>query len=525
MATNAIPTVPTLGLRGKPWVRGAVNTVMSEVVFVVDDDQDLCRLVGRWLDRAGHKVCDFESGEACLQGLSAHFASTICLDLTMPGMGGLETLERIKALHPRMPVIVLTADDSVESVVAAMKLGAYDYLVKPLDKTKLLTTVGNALEKCRLAMRVAQLEREAVGHDYLGIVGASEPMRALFHNMDRVAASDITALIQGETGVGKELVARAIHSESGRRNGPFVAVNFAAIPETLVESEFFGHEKGSFTGATQRRRGKFEEANRGTLFLDEIAEISLPVQAKLLRVLQERKFERLGGSGLIASDFRLLAASNSDLAEEVRAGRFREDLYFRISVFDLDVPTLRDRGEDVLLLARRFIREFNPNCQELKLCLSDEAAELLCNYNWPGNVRELQNVIQRALVVRDGQEIRTADLPNRLRVAAGSSLASPERRTRVGTQQPEMASLPPARDLNSGPASLAEVERMTLEAALRRSRGNISQVMRELKVSRTRLYRMLKKFKLMSQVEELRKEPTDSSQKSAAGDGSLGDPA
>ena len=263
-----------------------VSDTVQPLVLVVDDDPDVRRLVRLFLESDGYATEAFGDAESCLAGLGRLLPDAVCLDLNLPGLGGIETLERIKALEPRLPVIILTANTEVDTVVTAMQRGAYDYLVKPFDRSKLLTTVRNAVERARMAVRLAALEREARGEGYPGIIGRSTAMRDLFRQLDRVSSSDITTLIFGESGSGKELVARAIHEHSGRGAGPFVALNCAAIPETLQESELFGHERGAFTGALERRIGRFEQANRGTLFLDEVGELSQSLQAKLLRVLQ-----------------------------------------------------------------------------------------------------------------------------------------------------------------------------------------------------------------------------------------------
>src|SRR6185295_11169183 len=328
---------------------------MADLVLVADDDPMQCALLGHWLTEAGYEVRVFGDGASCLKELERSLPSAVCLDLSMPGLSGMDTLGAIRQRDRALPVLILTADPAVEKVVAAMHLGAYDYLVKPVDRNRLLTSIQNAIERFRLALRVTELEREVSWHrNERAIVGRAPGIRQLFQQIDRVAASDITVLIHGESGTGKELVARALHEASPRRGGALVAVNLAAIPESLQESELFGHERGAFTGATERHKGKIELADRGTLFLDEIGEITPTLQAKLLRVLQERTFQRIGGTAELRSDFRLVAATHRDLAEEVRSGRFREDLFFRIAVFEIEVPPLRERGEDVLLLARRF---------------------------------------------------------------------------------------------------------------------------------------------------------------------------
>lgn len=470
----------------------------KSLVVLVDDDRNLCDLVERFLERAGHEVVVFHDGESFLAALGAMMPDAICLDLSMPGIGGFETLELIKDRQSHLPVIILTADHTVDSVVGAMQRGAYDYIVKPIDRTKLITTVGNAVEHYRMSMRLRQLEREVEGQGYRNIVGESLPMKELYRQMDRVAASDITILVHGESGSGKELVAQAIYESSGRNRGPFVALNCAAIPETLQESEIFGHEKGAFTGAVSRHIGKFEQADGGCLFMDEVAELSLTLQAKLLRAIQEKRFHRVGGSTQVRSDFRLIAATHRNLLEEVKRGRFREDLYFRIAVFELEVPPLRDRGDDVILLAERFLEQYKPKGQP-RPRLAREVVELLKAYSWPGNVRELENIMQRCLLIAKGNTIEPDDLPPRL-----SSQANPESSASV----PELETEPsPTAATASGAGShlptsrldtldLKELERRAIEQALEEANGNLSQVVRILGIGRTTLYRKLKAHKL-----------------------------
>lgn len=461
---------------------------LDNLIYLVDDDENLRVLVERWLRREGYDVCTLRDGVQCLAALGEDVPEAICLDMNMPGLSGLETLERIREHNPALPVVVLTADDTAATAVQAMKLGAHDYLTKPLDQTKLITTLKNAIAHGRLAMRVTQLEREVEGRGYAGIAGTSPAMKTVFRQMDRLAVSDVSVIIHGESGTGKELVARAIHQNSSRQRGPFVAVNSAAIPEQLLESELFGHEKGAFTGAANRRIGRFEEANRGTMFLDEIGELSPPVQAKLLRVLQERTFQRVGGSATIQSDFRLITATHRNLEEEVKAGRFREDLFFRLAVFELELPPLRRRKEDVPVLAQVFIRQNKEKSGGRVDGISPSALAVLLRHDWPGNVRELQNVIQRAMVVATGEEIEATDLPERIR---------------GGKQDSPVSAGAAAEEEESG--TLEDASRRLLLAALVKHEGNASAAMRDLNIGRTRFYRMLRKFDLEGRIEEIRR--------------------
>jgi two-component system response regulator AtoC len=488
----------------------------SSLVVLVDDDRNLCDLVERFLDRAGHEVKVFHDGESFLASLGAMMPDVICLDLSMPGIGGLDTLQVIKERHQNLPVIILTADHTVDSVVTAMQRGAYDYLVKPIDRTKLVTTVGNAVERYQMSMRLRQLEREVGGDGYQNIVGESPAMKELYRQMDRVAASDITILIHGESGTGKELVAQAIYEASGRKSGPFVALNCAAIPETLQESEIFGHEKGAFTGAVARHIGKFEQANGGCLFMDEVAELSLSLQAKLLRAIQEKRFHRVGGSTQVHSDFRLIAATHRNLLEMVNRSLFREDLYFRIAVFELEVPPLREREEDVVLLAERFLDRYNARTSKgpkapTRPRLSNDVIHLLKKYPWPGNVRELENIMQRCLLIAKEGLILPEDLPPRLRVRGGmeessTAIVEPvepaEAARETGGQLPvepaprREAPGPPQRSSRLETLDLEELERRAIQQALEEAGGNLSQVVRLLGIGRTTLYRKLKSHRL-----------------------------
>ncbi len=464
-----------------------MRTELESLIFLVDDDENLRAVFERWLRKDGYDVACLSSGDACLEALTEEEPEAICLDMNMPGLSGIETLERIRERYPALPVIILTADETATTAVSAMKLGAHDYLTKPLDATKLLTTLKNAIAHGRLSMRVTQLEREVEGRGYPGIAGNSNAMKGVFRQLDRLAVSDVSVMIHGESGSGKELIARAIHQSSSRCRGPFVAVNSAAIPESLLESELFGHEKGSFTGAANRRIGRFEEANKGTLFLDEIGELSASVQAKLLRVLQERKVQRVGGSALIHSDFRLITATHRNLSDDVKAGKFREDLFFRLAVFELELPPLRRRKEDIPVLAQLFIKGNKDMAGSRVTGVSAAALSILLKHEWPGNVRELQNVMQRALVVANGVEIVPEDLPERMRI----SESTPSLKAQL-------------EQVDEQGGTLEDASKRLLMSALEKHEGNASAAMRELKIGRTRFYRMLKKFGFEDKMDEIR---------------------
>lgn len=508
----------------------------SPVVVVVDDDPDFRALASRWLELDDFTVVGFESGEACLQGLGRPLPDALCLDLQMPGMGGMATLRRIHGRYPDLPVLILTGNSGVDTVVEAMQDGAYDYIAKPLDRTRLVTAVRNAVERHRMALRMSELERDAGDGGYEGIVGRSASMRALYRQLDRVARADISVLIMGESGTGKELVASAIHRRGPRGRNEFVAINCAAIPEHLQESELFGHEKGAFTGASSRRAGRFEQADGGTLFLDEVGELSPSLQAKLLRVLQVKRFHRVGGTTEVKSDFRILAASHKDLQAEVVAGRFREDLFFRLAVFDLHVPPLRSRQGDVPLLVAHFCDLLGERMGTRPPRVDVSVVQLLNTYEWPGNVRELENALYRAAVVAEGK-VQVADLPQRVREALAKRGSRAELTTtgRANTQElraavavnvsrdrpvpefpervapsfpsggfapfeREAAPADSVKLLPEGPnavlPSLAELERRAITLAHTRTGGDIPQMVKILGIGRTTLYRKLKTYDL-----------------------------
>jgi two-component system response regulator AtoC len=381
------------------------------VILVVDDDPGV-RESFRLILEDHYDVVDVPDGPSALDVVRASPMDLVLLDIRLPGMDGIEVLERIKAIDDRAEVILVTAVKTVRTAVAAMKLGAFDYLTKPFEEDELLSLASRALERRTLEREVALLRSElARTHDLDEIVGKHPVMERLHGLIAQVARTSTTVLITGESGTGKELVARAIHRHGNRREAPFVAVNPAAIVESLIESELFGHERGAFTGAHQRKLGKFELAQGGTLFLDEIGTLRAELQAKLLRVLQEREIERVGGTRSIKIDVRVIAATNTDLKDAVSRGTFREDLYYRLNVVPIVVPPLRERAQDVPLLAEHFLRRDTRDFNKRIEGLSPEAIAALQAYRWPGNVRELENVIERCVVLADGPVIQLNDLP------------------------------------------------------------------------------------------------------------------
>jgi DNA-binding NtrC family response regulator len=437
----------------------------QQTVFVIEDERAVRRALERLLEREGYKVTGAESAEVALAALKDVAPDAVCLDIELPGMSGLDALGRILQIHPEVPVLMLTSESAVEAVVRAMRQGAYDYIAKPYDSTRLLTTLRNAMEVRHVPQRVA------AGPAPRTMLGRSAAIEAVYRQIDRVAATDVTVLIRGETGTGKELAAHAIHDAGARAHGPFVALSCAAIPESLQEAEFFGHERGAFTDAVSTRRGRFEQAHKGTLFLDEVGELGPTLQAKLLRALQERAFHRIGGTQEIHSDFRLITATNRDLGREVERGRFRADLYFRLAVFELEVPPLRARDDDVLLLARALIERSGR-----AVTLDASAERALRLYSWPGNVRELENTIQRALVLCKDNRVTAADLPARV-LESGSAVQ-------------------PASGASPGSRTMHDAERLALEQALAETEGNVSEAVRRLGIGRTTAYRLMRKHRI-----------------------------
>ncbi|MBI2156448.1 MAG: sigma-54-dependent Fis family transcriptional regulator [Candidatus Rokubacteria bacterium] len=445
------------------------------VILVVDDDPGV-RESFRLMLEDDYEVLDAGDGAAALEILRVTQVDLVLLDIRLPEADGIEVLERIKALDEGVEVVLATAVKTVRTAVAAMKLGAFDYLTKPFEEDELLAVVRRALEKRSLEREVAFLRGElARTHDVEEIVGRHPAMQKLQRVIAQVASTSATVLITGESGTGKELVARAIHRQGPRRDTPFVPVNPAAIAESLIESELFGHEKGAFTGAYQRKLGKFELAQGGTLFLDEIGTLKPELQAKLLRVLQEREIERVGGTRPIRIDVRVVAATNANLDEAVARGAFREDLYYRLNVVPIHVPPLRERADDIPLLVEHFVRHLAQAFNRPVEGVSPEALAALRQYRWRGNVRELQNVIERCVVLAEGPTIQLNDLP--------LDILLPEHRTRV-----RAADTLPLKDATE------QFERQIILRVLERVKGNQSEAARILGVHRNSLKRLLARW-------------------------------
>jgi len=422
------------------------------MLLIADDDPGLRESLERTLTREGYRVILASDGNAALERLQAGGVDLVLTDLKMPGLSGIELLRAVKAIAADVDVILLTAFGTVEEAVKAMKEGAYDFLTKPFQRAQLLRLIRQALERRVLIQQNRALQQRL--DDLLAqgaVVGSSPAFRRMMTLVEQVADSSATVLIQGESGTGKELVASTIHARSARSRGPFIAVNCAALPETLLESELFGYEKGAFTGAAGRKEGRFELADGGTLFLDEVSDLSPVTQPKILRVLQEGEFERLGGTKSLRVDVRIVAATNQELAQMVREKRFREDLYYRLNVITLTVPPLRERREDIHVLAQHFLRVYSAKNNRRLEGFTDDAIRRLEAYAWPGNVRELENVIERGVVLARDALIDVADLPQE--IAGATPLPEGVLSVRIGTP-------------------LAEVEARLLEETLRATKGN-----------------------------------------------------
>lgn len=436
-------------------------------ILVVDDEAAMRECLRDWLLEDGHEVGLASSGPEAIAMVKDGNWHAVLLDLKMPGMDGLQTLAELRLLAPNTDVLMMTAYATIQSAVQAMKSGAYDYLVKPFDPDELELQIKKIVSHQELLLENILLRRRLEEREeFEEIIGQSEPMQELFELLSRVAPTDSTVLITGDSGTGKELVARAIHGNSPRCYYPFITVSCGALPETLLESELFGYEKGAFTGAEQTRKGRIEMAEGGTLFLDEIGEISAKTQVDLLRVLQEKKIQRLGGDQEIAVDVRILAATNRDLLQAIKEKRFREDLYYRLNVITIHLPSLRERKKDIPLLADHFMRKFCFEMNREPVNIAPEALELLMDYHWPGNVRELENIIERALVIGQGKSILPAHLPF----------------DRGKQREVEL------------PESLREMEQHHIMRILEKTGWNISQSARRLEIDRQTLYNKIQKY-------------------------------
>jgi two-component system response regulator HydG len=459
--------------------RGDEIMKIKNTVLVVDDDLAHRTMLRTLLSGWGYSVTEAGDGDAAIAQVREKPFDLILMDVRMVKVSGLAALAEIKAFNPAIPVIIMTAYASVETAVEALKKGAYDYLTKPLDFDELRLIMERAMEHRHLKEENRRL-RESLGiqFDRRNLIGRSRAMTSLLETVAQVAPSEATVLISGESGTGKEMIAGAIHYNSLRKDGPFVKINCAAITETLLESELFGHEKGSFTGADRRKEGKFRQAEGGSIFLDEISEMSLGMQVKLLRVLQERELTRVGGEEVVKVNVRVIAATNRNLIQDIAAGRFREDLYYRLNVVTLHLPPLRERREDIPLLAQHILTRFAEQNHKAICGFTPQAMDRLLRYDWPGNVRELMNAVERGVVMSRSEYLDEAELP--LLFPGEDQLGGPQE--------------PPAKP---GDTSLDEMEKAAILKTLEAAEGNKSEAARRLGITRRTLHQKLKKWGMM----------------------------
>ncbi|GMU96080.1 MULTISPECIES: sigma-54 dependent transcriptional regulator [Ignavibacterium] len=452
---------------------------MEKLIFIVDDEQAISKLLTYWVrDKWKYNVESFTTGEDALKNLHKR-PDVVLLDIMLPGLDGVETLKRIKSFDENLPVIMLSAQGSIEVAVDTLKFGAYDYFIKPIDNQKLELAIKNAIKSYDLTKELQNLkENVKQTYSFDNIISADGKMQDVFKLVSKVLDNDISVLIYGESGTGKELIARAIHYNGKRKDRPFIAVNCASIPRELLESELFGHERGSFTGAHQRKLGKFEVARGGTIFLDEVGELEMVLQAKLLRVIQQKEFERVGGTEIIKTDVRIISATNKDLKKAVENKEFREDLFYRLNSFPIHIPPLRQRRGDILILAEHFLKKFNEKLGKNCKGFTRRALKLIYDYSWPGNVREMENTIERCLIISEGEMIDVEDLPPHIRTDDY-----------------------PANFDFAGPLfaddTIIPFEKLKEEAirhALKVTDGNIVEAAKKLQLGRATIYRLMDKY-------------------------------
>ncbi len=453
---------------------------MEKLIFIIDDEESILKMLTHWCkNQWGYNVKTFTSGLEVVNSLSEE-PDLILLDIMLPDINGNELLIKIKQNNPQLPVIMLSAQGSIEVALESIRLGAFDYFPKPIDKNRLESAIRNAIKNYDLERELKKL-KENIQKEYSfdNIVSADKKMQEAFRMVSKVLDNDITVLIQGESGTGKELIARAIHYNGKRKNAPFVVVNCASIPRELLESELFGHEKGSFTGAHQRKIGKFELANGGTIFLDEIGEMEMSLQAKILRVIQQKEFERVGGNEVIKTDVRIISATNRDLKECVDKKLFREDLYYRLSSFPIYIPPLRERKGDIVVLIDHFIKQLNEKHGKKIKGVTKNALKLMYDYDWPGNVRELENTLERCMILTDGDYIDVDVLPDSITSQSVSI------NNKIALFADDSPIIP-----------MDKLKEQAIRHALKVTNGNIVEAAKKLKIGRATLYRLIEKYKL-----------------------------
>jgi len=468
----------------------------KDLLFIVDTDVPHREMMAGWLEDQGYRVKVFDNGELCLNMLDEN-PGAICLDINMSA--GLDILKRLKLANRDIPILVVTENDAVDSAVEAMKIGAFDYMAKPVDKIRLRTNVDRAIEMHTMVTKIQRLQGELKKtYSYKNIVGQSEAMKQVFAQVDEVSGININVFIHGESGTGKELVAKALHFNSAYKTGDFIAINCGAIPEELQENEFFGHEKGAYTGADDSRIGKLEVANGGTLFLDEVGEMPPKMQVKLLRFLQDKSFERVGGNKKIHVDLRIISATNRNLETAVRQGKFREDLYYRLVVYPILIPPLRERREDIPILINHFLKKYKSDITKKITTVSSYALEALVRYTWPGNVRQLENEIYRAMVSTRTDTVQIENLSPEIQKFRAGYLGEdnqfvPARETQEPVFSPPTISSP--HPVSSSGSTFDEIEKQAFLEALNRANGKIPQAAKALGISRATFYRKIKKYR------------------------------
>lgn len=452
---------------------------MKGEILIVDDDNAHLSMLRTVLRGWGYQTVEAQDGEGAISEVRDKPFDCILMDVRMANIGGIEALHEIKSINPSIPIIIMTAYTSVDTAVQAMKLGAYDYLTKPLNFDELQLTLERSLAHLELSRENKSLKLRLTSNDSLdSMIGSSKLINELKEMIQAIAPSEATVLILGESGTGKELIAKAIHECSNRNEKPLVSVNCAALTDSLLESEMFGHEKGAFTGADKRREGRFMQANKGTIFLDEVGEVPLPMQAKLLRAIQEREIQRVGSDAVLHADVRIIAATNKDLNEDVESGRFREDLYYRLNVVTLELPSLSERSDDIPILAKFFLVKLSEKNRKSIIDFSPLAMDCLTRYAWPGNIRELENAIERAVVLCNGNYITERELPP----TVTASLAEKDSNN---DQLHKMAGLP-----------LVEIEKEAIVQTLQKTSGNKSEAAKLLNITRTTLNNKIKKYQI-----------------------------